>query len=808
MPTDRETIESEAQRWIDSLERKWRLQILSKRYRVDPSTGQRKELPLRIRRFAEGIPYSCVDAALRYLLSKAPYTDVIYNGMLVEGEYVPTLTTWVRDDRETVNGISKTDGTYTLIQDLVDRLYVDRYLVGSSRSCTEEVSTEWTWDTGAIEAIPDVPEGPQGWQGITYAIQSVSRNEDGTFNYALVKRVAKTQHMPRVAVKETPEGTVEIETWDNLYGEPPEFRDEGWNVLDPQVPAAAKRDADGRHVELQISKNDDCTYKAQATYVTASAETDPEYVSDASCVEETTYAHRWHVPDVENVSDRTQGETKAVQNLRREDDGTYSYVVVTRRAVTRDTGYVTQTDSSDGVTKVRTVANAYGEPGGWLSYAGGEFGPFDPEIPAPGVYQAGQVDVKAERNQDCTYQVVVTVTKLKKVCPERQTSKTIYESDVSEKCAGQEEKLGDAPDAEGGNIVTHESQLQPDGTYTNREAVKTELPVSASTKTVESNRRGVRTTTVDSNQEKPASTESIPVGTAVKVEKTPGGLYNNTVTEWDRTASVKAGDLCTEDVFHHQHDVTVAGGEVEMPPDDDHVEGSGEGGLVVTRRTDMDDDGGVSQTTSRNQEILAPESEETWQVGLHGVIHTVEHRHVDLGDPVQSGLYGGDGALETIMSLAPDSVVPWIGGRVSRKLTPGGFHDITLSNVQRISGFREERGCSKTVLLHTDSEALSAGEVELGHMFDAGPRYVGADGTPLIGATSPVYGGPTLPRGVYVSRTSKMNADGTVVNTATVNVELPFERATLRFESNVFVTSTAVVDKNMYVPALTPVREG
>ena len=182
-------VQAEARRWIDSLERKWRLQILSKRYRLDRRTGERREMPLRIRRFAEGIPYACVAEAMRYLLSRAPYRDVIYNGMLVEGEYVPTITTWKRDDGETVNGVSRTDGTYTLIQDLVERSIVDRYMAGTSRSCSEEVETEWVWDAPDIGELPD--ENPL--QGVTYALQSVSRNEDGTFNYALVKRRALTQ---------------------------------------------------------------------------------------------------------------------------------------------------------------------------------------------------------------------------------------------------------------------------------------------------------------------------------------------------------------------------------------------------------------------------------------------------------------------------------------------------------------------------------------------------------------------------------------------------------------------------------------
>lgn len=781
--SDSDPVVAEAHRWIDSLERKWRLQILSKRYRRRPlaagesdsdGDGYRTtELPLRIRRFAEGIPYACVDEAMRYLLSLAPYRDVLYNGMVTEGTYVPTVTTWKRDDSETVNGISRTDGTYTLIQDLVEISALDQYGVGTAKSCSEEVVTEWTWDAPGIGEIPE----PGRWQGVTYAVQSVSRNEDGTFNYALVKRVAKMQHTPRVATKVTAEETVETETWDNLYGEPWEFTDQ--DGVPVEVPQAGFSREDGTRTEIQLAKNDDCTYRLQAVHVTAGSDSDLPYVADASCAGDVEHVQHWHDPQVEDVTSRGQGETRSIQNLRREDDGTYSYVVVTRMSATQDTGYRVQADTLAERVDVRTVSNVYGgAPGagspGWMMRRPGSraLEAMDPPIPEPGVYGRVRVELQLSENEDCTFRIVVTRTEAKRMAAERQTSKNQYEWNEMDRRTGEDSSLGDAPSESGGAIVTHESQLQPDGTFANRVSVRTERPVPRSTVTVSVGRRGRRVTVVDTNQESEASFSDVQVGGSVRVEKTPGGLFNNTVTTWDKSQQVKAGDLCTIDVFHHQHDVTKS--EESMPSDSDHVQGSGANGLVVTRRVDMDEEGAISSTTSKNQEILAPRSEESWQMGLHGIVHTVKHRNVA---PSDADHYGAEPTSHDLSK---------VGSSLRRDETPGGWYDVTIADVDRVPGIRSGAGCSKTVFLHTDtavsSRAALPGESDADrHVEDAG-----------LESDSEWEG----LRGVYRSSDVRVNADGTVTGTDTVNVEVPVKNAQMQDEDTAFVRTSVALDKN------------
>lgn len=792
MATIDEKVKAEARMWIDSLERKWRLQILSKRYRVNPTTGERKEMPLRIRRFAEGIPYACVDEALKYLLSLAPYKDIVYNGMLLEGEYLPTVTTWKRDDQDVVNGTSRTDGTYTLIQDLIDRRYLDQYSVASARSCTEEVVTDWTWDSSDIGDIPE--DNPL--QGVTYAVQSVSRNEDGTFNYALVKRTALTQHTPRVTTKVTADETIETESWDNLYGEPPDFMDD--KGLSVPVPVAGYTLVPGTRTEVQVTKNDDCTYKVQVVYVTDGADrVDPTYLGDTSCLQDTEYEYHWREAEVLDIgAARQQGVTKAVQNLRREDDGTYSYVVVTRRALTRDTGDVLQTSSATETIHVRTVYNVYGSSDGWMMYtAAGGLQAMSPAIPVPSNGAPdGRVDVQVTRNEDCTYRVQVTKTKSVSQCHDRETTATIFEGQVVQRCIGEASALTDVSKSEGdkdGVVETHESQQQPDGTYANRTTVKTEQSVPRSSVTKSVNRRGTRITTVDVNQPSEPDMSSVGVGGSVKFERTPGGLYNNTTVEWDKSEQQRVGVFCTEDVFHHQHDVTKSG-LPDMPgyeSDADDLElrkASGKGGRVLSKRTEMDDEGSISQTTSKHQEIFAPLAEESWRVGPYGVVHTVKHRNVD---PIAHPDHFGSAPAAGVFDRSK------IGSELVRAETPGGWYDVTTSEVSRAAASRVGIGCSKDVFLHTDTTVSSAQALP-----DGQDSHVERAGVEAVGSEDDLGSGDDRRRGVYRSRDARVNTDGTISVTDTVNVEIPAVNAQVQDDANAFVITHINVDRNIAGP--------
>ena len=534
----------EARKWVESLSDRWRLQILSRRFRLDRKTGKRTELPVRIRRFVEGCPWSLVDAAVKHLLSLAPYKGVVYNGVPIDGEYVPTLTTWKRDDQDEVESPTaarRNDGTYTLVQDLVESGSFDSYSTGSSSSCMEEVVSEWRWDEGSIEDVP------AGSQGVTYAVQAVSRNEDGTFDYAIVKRTAKTVGGTWAVQKDDATQKVEVAVWDDVYGEPGSF--------EADIPKAGT--SGGKETVLSWTMNNDCTWRVQAT--------------------------------------RT-----------------------TRKAVKSDEG----------------------------------------------------------------------------------CRKDIFKHEHVEGRSGQSAPLGDAPAASGGKVTRHDSRHQDDGTYENRTTVEQELPVSGASVEIRVGRKGVRRTTVDRNQPAPVTGTTPAVGGSVKSDRTPGGLYDNTVSTWIKSALAKVASVCRLDIFSHRHETTHAGGDTVDASD---VPAAG-GGVVHTRRSEMDDEGAVSNTDIVETELPVKGARESWAVTARGVRHSVTDRNVPID------------------RTAPGWSADKIGTTKTVEVTPGNLANITVEQFDR-TGRKLKVGtsCEKTVFEHThsDTEVDPAGSVP-GHVADAG----------------------------------------------------------------------------------------
>ena len=228
---------------------------------------EQKELPFRVRRFAKGVPLSLVAPAVRYLVSLAPYSGILWNGEEVQGRYRPTRTFWRRDDQENVG--ARAPGTYTLVQDLVE-LDASAEAVGVtvSETCLESVDTEWRWDEADVEASAagSVP-------GVMVSVQSVSRNEDGTFDYAVVTRTSKAWTSPESVVACDAEKTVKRREWRNIFRSSdgtPDYRD--LPAGHPEIPSPCDDKASGRTVEVEWRLNDDCTWDAVATVTERNAQ--------------------------------------------------------------------------------------------------------------------------------------------------------------------------------------------------------------------------------------------------------------------------------------------------------------------------------------------------------------------------------------------------------------------------------------------------------------------------------------------------------------------------------------------------------
>ena len=305
------SVQDEAKKWIDNLQAdgglygSWRLQVLEQKTRVvdkDADPVEMKQSPVRIRRFAKGIPRPLVDAAIRYLISLAPYTGVLYDGVPCEGTFVPVTTRWVRDDNVAVES-GRADNRYTIIQDLVEISELDSLGVTTSESCSEVVTTEYVWDAASVGELPI--DGAFS-QGTTVSVQGVSRDSDGNINYAVVTRTAKTT-VTGPTVQECDEfGTTTVTVWDNVYGEgvdgdpfradtDREAADDGSGVKRRTLPCDH---ADGVVVTEQITRNDDCTYRIVHTEKTSN-EVETEH-SESSTIYEKVESDTTRATAVDN----------------------------------------------------------------------------------------------------------------------------------------------------------------------------------------------------------------------------------------------------------------------------------------------------------------------------------------------------------------------------------------------------------------------------------------------------------------------------------------------------------------------------
>lgn len=383
---------AQAREWLDrvdagrGLSGNWRVEVVQKRYRKN-RTGDETEctdLPIRIRRFLPGCPWALVAAVIRELVSRAPYSDIVCNGVVFSGRYRPTLTRWERDEQRSVDEQRGANGTYTLVQDLIeDSECAGALSVGSQASCQYEETTEYHWDEASVDFdLPDCGpgdcSGTPGCQGVTHALGAVSRNEDGSYNYQIVKRTARTVHTPETEVRcaSCGVGRMTRESWDNVYGQPGAFRhDCGTPVV---LPVCAK----GKQVQLDIRLNADCTYRIEAVAEYAPAPESYGWTDGSSCRPRSVEVRTGDL-SAPSVSPGDDGETVSATIERRPDCTFNSRIERVRPAA----GVLySWTDNTSCRPRYTTVYQDYRSI---------------PSVPSVGDGQ--RLDASISRNSDCTW---------------------------------------------------------------------------------------------------------------------------------------------------------------------------------------------------------------------------------------------------------------------------------------------------------------------------------------------------------------------------------------------------------------------
>ena len=614
----------------------WRLEVLQKRLSSNADgTPKDREIPVRIRRFLKGIPWAQVHDAIRYLISQSPYKGIIYNGVELKGEYRPTLTQWRRDDQEQVGGNAQ--GSYTLIQDLIEVTDDgDSLDTVSADSCSETELTKWVWDAPEIEELPY-----DGSQGVTYAIRQVRRNEDGTFDYALVKQVAKTKFSGWIVTECDKYSRVSVKVFDNVYGglfDGDPFTD-GTTVLPIPAPCEAE---DGTLVQVSVAQNPDCTFRitVQKTEANPNVEKTSETRKGLRGVvtSETTVATYPHPETGLELGEQVRNELRP--------DGLYDVTHVT--VATEDVGDI---GSSCGRTVFEhqhaETRNEASRPEDEASSAGGgktyqvqsratEEGTWDvtrtetTEIERKGAQKTkqktlrGVTETTVDRNVD---DGDVTVTNVGdrvsvEMTPGGKWNRTVTKvskepvGDVGSSCETtvfehrhvESENVPDRPDPEassagGGKTYQVQARATEEGTWdVSRTTVEETKDVTAQ-HVMRKTLRGVTETTI-TRSTSDSSVSVSEIGDEVRVEQTPGGLWNRTETHASHEAVGVVGKSCSSTPAVHT-DVTVSNVPNGSQPEPQHqspevnVEKT-----VETRRTEEGTWDVTERSTVHQQDII------------------------------------------------------------------------------------------------------------------------------------------------------------------------------------------------------------
>ena len=269
--------------------------------------------------------------------------------------------------------------------------------------------------------------------------------------------------------------------------------------------------------------------------------------SESSCsrLSETEYV--WDAAEVADAEVGGQGVSYEVVNVSRDrETDLFSYQLRRVVALTPPSSVqVVECDSRHTVTE-ETWDNLYGGPGAFRKDGEASHGAGAAvAIPEPCSSPDGTtVVVDVKQNADCTYRVTVRTSVAHGDERGHGSSETAFEKNEWEASANQASALPDAPAASGGVVVKRESEKNPDDTWNNREDTTTEKESTGARVVKRKTLRGITTSTTDRNTTNSDATVTN-VGDQVEVEKTPGGLYNRTVTTVDKTPVGTISESCS-----------------------------------------------------------------------------------------------------------------------------------------------------------------------------------------------------------------------------------------------------------------------
>ena len=180
-------------------------------------------------------------------------------------------------------------------------------------------------------------------------------------------------------------------------------------------------------------------------------------------------------------------------------------------------------------------------------------------------------------------------TRVQQDIPEYSTAKTIFEEQKEEAHFGVKQQnvagTGKQASVSSGTTVKRKVTKNADCTSDVQNETTVDKPVADAAETVTELAAGTRTTTEKRNMSAKAPVSGLAPGESVRNERTPSGLWNQTIVRFARDAFVWIGEKCRKTLFVHVHDKTT---NVKDKPSFDHVIEAANGKIVEksVRKTD------------------------------------------------------------------------------------------------------------------------------------------------------------------------------------------------------------------------------
>ena len=461
---------------------------------------------------------------------------------------------------------------------------------------------------------------------------------------------------------------------------------------------------------------------------------------ESSCAQIGEAEYHWDEPDVIECPEGSQGVSYQIANVNRDrETDLYSYIVRKVQSLTVHVQpVVVSCDRRKRVT-VESWDNVYGEPGSfrWDPVRGGS-APL--QIPETCNQPNGDtVVVSVNRNADCTYRVEVQRTEAVSGIRAYSIQKDQYKIESSDSTWNSFAALPKkGKEFGGGKVTRYQSEQNEDGTWNNDTQVSEERKVELSTKEIRRTPRGIVTSYVDTNVASQVDSSMTGFGSR-KYTKTPGGLFVNEYVDYTFEKPEDLGLMCTDTAFlkTHENQRTVSslpGPQTHVPP--------ASGGLVTTKRYDVDNEGFITESVRTDHEHTVSDAERRYAWGLTG--NTVSHTHRSLSSGVAAAI------------LASSLGKP--GARVTLRITNGNMVDVEEEAFTPVAGSLLGTSCQKTVYQHVHSSTVSAA--------DTSDKEVGAAG-----------GGHVYERTYSVNPS---NGEITKRDTDTTELAVPESRRTVR----------------------------